>query len=58
MGGRFLEDSGALNIKKSIETSGNFPGSPQPHKSSKYHGLDVSDQKSRKEQGNKLNTSN
>lgn len=47
MGGRFLEDSDALNIKKTVEPAVmNYPGSPQAHKG-KYH-LDVSDQKSRK----------
>lgn len=56
MGGRFFQDSSNNNNKKSPETAvGNYSGSPQAHKG-KCHGLDVSDQKSKKDA--KLNTSN
>lgn len=54
-GGRYFEDL-TNNNKKSAETAvGNYSGSPQAHKG-KYHGLGVSDQKSKKD--GMLNTSN
>jgi hypothetical protein len=56
MAGRFLEDSDAYH-KKSIEPVGlSKPGSPLA-KSSKYLGLNLSDQKNKKS-NTKQNTSN
>lgn len=55
--GRFLDESDACN-KKSVDAGvGNYSGSPQVYKGvAKFPGLDVSEQKGRKEA--KLNTSN
>lgn len=55
MAGRFLEDGDAYT-KKAGEAIFNIPVN-QPNKNVKFNGLDVSDQKSKKET-NKQNTSN
>jgi hypothetical protein len=58
MAGRFLEDGDAYSKKSGENPLHNYPGSPTIHaKNTKFQGLDVSDQKSKKEI-NKQNTSN
>lgn len=56
MAGRFLEDSDAYNKKSIEQTVLTKPGSPLA-KSSKYLGLNLSDQKNKKS-NTKQNTSN